>query len=68
MTIKELLDTMQNKYKGGDSKNIRSLSNNKETWQRIANRDDFSDLGFTSESEKESFLKEWISDNPYKNI
>ena len=68
MTIKELLDTMQNKYKGGDSKNIRSLSNNKDTWQRIANRDDFSDLGFTSESEKESFLKEWISDNPYKNI
>ncbi len=68
MTIKELLDTMQNKYKGGDSKNIRTLSNNKETWERIANRDDFSDLGFTSESEKESFLKEWISDNPYKNI
>jgi hypothetical protein len=68
MTIKELLDTMQNKYKKGDSKNIRSLSNNKETWQRIANKDDFSDLGFTSESEKESFLKEWISDNPYKNI
>ena len=68
MTIKELLDTMQNKYKGGDSKNIRSLSNNKDTWQRIANRDDFSDLGFTSDSEKESFLKEWISDNPYKNI
>jgi hypothetical protein len=68
MTIKELLDTMQNKYKGGDSKNIRSLSNNKETWQRIAERDDFSDLGFTSESEKESFLKEWIDQNPYKNI
>jgi hypothetical protein len=68
MTIKELLDTMQNKYKRGDSKNIRSLSNNKETWQRIANKDDFSDLGFSSTSEKDSFLKEWISDNPYSNI
>jgi hypothetical protein len=68
MTIKELLDTMQNKYKGGDSKNIRSLSNNKETWQRIANKDDFSDLGFTSDSEKESFLKEWCKENDYSNI
>lgn len=46
----------------------RSLPNTKETWRRIANGDSFSELLFSSNSEKEEFLKEWCSENDYKNI
>ena len=60
---------MQSKYKLRDINiNGRVLSNNIDTWNRIANRDSFSELLFSDESEKESFLKEWINENPYNNI
>ncbi len=68
MTVEELLNSMQTKYKKGEGGTLRTLENSKDTWSRIAAKDDFSELGFTSESEKEEFLKSWISDNPYSNI
>ncbi len=69
MTIEELLNSMQSKYKLRDINiNGRTLPNNINTWSRIANRDSFSELLFSDESEKESFLKEWINENPYNNI
>lgn len=60
-TIQELLKSMLTINDSND----RNLENNKETWSRIANKDNFSELGFNSDSEKEKFLKEWIEQNPY---
>lgn len=68
-TIEELLRSMLTLTpEGGVSDGKRQLENSVETWKRIAERDSFSELGFSSESEKESFLKEWIADNPYNAI
>lgn len=67
MTITELLNSMQKRDRT-ESVGSRTLSNSKDTWQRIANKDSFEELGFSDESEKEKFLKEWINDNPYSNI
>ena len=68
-TIEELLKSMltlqSDKKSTGD---FTGLPNNKETWERIANRDAFPELGFGSDSEKEAFLKDWISENPYQAI
>lgn len=65
MTIKDLL----NKLHGEGSLTGKAvLENTTETWQRIGNRDSFSELGFSTESEKEAFLAEWIENNPYSNI
>ncbi len=67
-TIEELLKsmlTLPSDQKKGD---FVGLENNKATWERIANRDSFSELGFESESAKESWLKEWIDSNPYLSI
>jgi hypothetical protein len=66
MTIEELLASMyktpgENTVKGG-------LVNSAETWRRIANKDEFAELGFSSEQEKNDFLKQWCSENPYSNI
>lgn len=68
MTIEELLNSMQTKYKKGEGGNIKALANTKDTWKRIAEKDSFDDLGFSSTSEKEEFLKEWIKDNPYNAV
>jgi hypothetical protein len=68
-TIEELLKSMltlsSDKKSTGD---FTGLPNSRDTWQRIANRDAFPELGFGSESEKESFLKDWINNNPYSAI
>ena len=65
MTIKELLQSMLTKE---DIKNnTLYLPNTIETWRRIGNKDLFSELGFLSESEKETFLSEWIDNNPYNH-
>jgi hypothetical protein len=61
LTIDDLLNSLQN-----PSKHTK-LENNKATWERIGRRDSFSELGLES-SELESFLSEWISENPYNNI
>jgi hypothetical protein len=69
MTIEELLNSMQGKYKIRDKTlNGKSLPNNVDTWNRIANRDSFSEFLFSDESEKDKFLREWINENPYNNI
>jgi hypothetical protein len=61
ISIDELLAALQNPEKTG------TLENNKETWSRIGNRDNFEELSL-SKSELDSFLEEWMSDNPYNSI
>tara|TARA_R110000868_G_scaffold14426_4_gene67209 strand:+ start:25692 stop:25901 length:210 start_codon:yes stop_codon:yes gene_type:complete len=64
-TIEELLKSMytvSNPVKGDFT---GRLENNAETWRRIAERDEFAELGFNSDSDKEDFLKQWIEENPY---
>lgn len=65
ITIEELLKSLQNPNKNISSKII--LENTKETWERIGNKDSFSELDL-SPSELVTFLQEWISTNPYNNI
>ena len=67
-TVEELLNSMQVKYQTRDSNSIRNLENNSDTWTRIANKDSFDELDFKSSSEKDEFIKEWISENEYRNI
>ena len=62
LTIDDLLNSLQN-----PEKSSKKLENTKETWRRIQNRDSFSELGIPS-SELDSFLNDWIKDNPYNNI
>ena len=64
-TIEEMLASMLTF--GKDTK-VDRLYNNHETWRRIGAKDSFRELGFSSVSEKEAFLKEWIEENPYRNI
>lgn len=63
-TIEELLQALQNPNK--DS-NKTTLENNKETWKRIGQKDSFSELGLEP-SELDSFLQDWMTENPYNNI
>lgn len=58
--IDELLAALENPNK-------KTLENTKETWSRIGNKDSFSELGMEP-SELDSFLQEWMQDNPYQNI
>jgi len=60
LTIDDLLNALQNPNKP-------SLDNTRDTWTRIGARDSFAELGLQP-SELESFLKEWMSENSYKNI
>jgi hypothetical protein len=60
LTIDDLLNALQNPSKA-------TLTNSKDTWKRIGQGDSFSELGLNS-SELESFLKEWVENNPYSNI
>ena len=61
VTIDDLLNALQN------PDNPSKLENSRETWSRIGNRDNFSELGL-EDSELNDFLKEWMSDNPYNNL
>ena len=47
--------------------NDKYLQNTIDTWKRIGDNDLFTELGFSSESEKETFLSEWIKSNPYNH-
>jgi NH3-dependent NAD+ synthetase len=60
-TIDDLLEALENNVKE------INLENTEETWSRIGGRDKFSELGMT-DSELDSFLKDWIENNPYSNI
>lgn len=59
MTIEELLNQLSEKA---------DLPNTRDTWRRLGERDEFAELAFASESDKESFLSEWASQNDYNNI
>lgn len=61
VTIDDLLNALQN------PENTGTLENTKETWSRIGNRDKFEELDIP-ESELDSFLSEWIAENPYNNL
>jgi len=61
LTIDDLLNSLQNPNKS------KQLENTKETWERIGKKDSFSELGLEP-SELDSFLQDWIKDNPYNNI
>ena len=65
-SIEDLLNQL--KSSGGPvTPKSKGLPNNKDTWRRIANKDSFSELEL-SVSELDSFLSEWIKENPYNNI
>lgn len=61
VTIDDLLNALQN------PDNPSKLENSRETWSRIGNRDNFSELGLEG-SELDAFLSEWIAENPYNNL
>jgi len=65
MTIEELLKSM---ISINDANLDQRLPNTRETWERIGSLDSFSELGFSSDTEKEEFLKDWIDNNPYSSI
>jgi len=62
LTLDDLLNALQNPEKAS-----KKLENNKATWERIGKGDKFSELGLEP-SELDSFLKDFIKDNPYSNI
>lgn len=70
MTREELLHSLKSAipYNEYSKDNKRYLPNSVATWKRIGEGDSFSEFGFNSNSEREEFLKDWISDNPYSNI
>ena len=69
LTIEELLRSMLTLTpEGGVSDFKRNLENSLETWNRIAERDSFSELNFETQKEKDDFLNEWVKNNPYNNI
>lgn len=62
LTIDDLLRSLQS-----PNATPKTLSNNKDTWERIGNKDKFEELGLKP-SELESFLTEWTASNSYNNI
>lgn len=67
ISIDDLLNALQNPDKPGTLENTSTLENNSDTWRRIGEKDKFSELGLEG-SELDSFLEEWIADNPYNSI
>lgn len=65
--VSDVLKQFQ-KYLNNEESSIKKLINSRKTWSRIGSRDSFDELEFNSTEEKEEFLKEWISENPYNNI
>lgn len=61
VSIEDLLNALQ------DPNKPSTLENNSDTWRRIGAKDKFSELGLEG-SELDSFLEEWIADNPYNSI
>lgn len=47
--------------------NNGKLENSKDTWKRIGQNDSFAELNLNP-SGLESFLKEWVEENPYNSI
>jgi len=61
-TIDDLLNLLEDPNATEDT-----LPNTKNTWSRIGDKDKFTELGLES-SKLESFLNEWMDNNPYSNI
>ena len=61
VTIEDMLNALQNPNQPS------KLDNTRETWERIGNKDKFSELGL-DDGELEAFLKEWIDENPYSAL
>jgi len=61
-TIDELLNALQD-----PNMENSKLANDYNTWRRIGNKDDFSELGI-SKDDLDEFLRDWIEENPYSNI
>ena len=61
-TIDDLLNSLEDPNVAEDT-----LPNNINTWARIGSSDIFAELGLES-SKLESFLNEWMDNNPYSNI
>lgn len=69
LTIEELLRSMLTLApEGGVSDFKRNLENSLDTWKRIGEGTWAEGLDFSSEKEKEEFLKDFIENNPYNNI
>ena len=68
--IKELLEQLQTKYKdkATTGTSIRELANTQDTWRKIQNGSWSDNMSFLDDSEKDSFLRDWISENPYLSI
>jgi hypothetical protein len=70
-TIEDLLKSMLTfKPEPGQKSDFikGTLENSVETWRRIGEKDEFSELEFKTEQERRDFLAEWIENNPYSNI
>lgn len=71
LTIDDLIAAMKNPNIVDDEMKaeLSSLANTADTWARIGARDVTlaGEIGI-EESELNDFLKEWIEDNPYRNI
>jgi hypothetical protein len=67
-TIEDLLKSMLTLPKKGEAGTSNKLDNSKDTWERIGNGDSFAELNFSSDTEKNEFLQDWIQNNPYTNI
>lgn len=63
LTIEDLLNALNNP----NDKTKTTLENNKDTWNRIGKKDVFFELGLEP-SALETYISEWISNNPYNNI
>ena len=63
LTIKELLEAMN----ASNIPNEKGLSNTREVWEAIGYKDSLEKYG-VPDSEKESTIKEFISENDYNNI
>jgi len=63
LTIDDLLAALENPA----TADLKDLKNTAKTWQRIGEKNPFSELGLEP-SELDAFLKDWVAENPYSNI
>ena len=67
-SIEDLLKSMLTFPEAKKAGDFVGLENNKATWERIGNGTWADSLNFSSETEKEAFLKDFIDNNPYSAI
>lgn len=63
LTIEDLLKALKNPAE----EEKKRLENTKDTWSRIGSGDSFAELGLEP-TDLQTFLAEFINDNPYNNI